>query len=61
MTDKTKYKNVSLSHSTHQALVKLSKELIKPAKLSIAKTVEKIVLERNLILTNQQGGDKKND
>ena len=28
MTDKTKYKNVSLSHSTHQALVKLSKELI---------------------------------
>jgi|TARA_Y100001970_G_scaffold286549_1_gene408980 hypothetical protein len=61
MTDKTKYKNVSLSHSTHQALVKLSKELIKPAKLSIAKTVEKIVLERNLILTNQQRGDKKND
>ncbi len=61
MTDKTKYKNVSLSHSTHQALVKLSKELIKPAKLSIAKTVEKIVLERNLILTNQQRGDKNND
>ena len=61
MTDKTKYKNVSLSHSTHQALVKLSKELIKPAKLSIAKTVEKIVLERNLKLTNQQRGDKKND
>ena len=61
MTDKTKYKNVSLSHSTHQALVKLSKELIKPAKLSIAKTVEKIVLERILILTNQQRGDKKND
>ena len=61
MTDKTKYKNVSLSHSTHQALVKLSKELIKPAKLSIAKTVEKIVLERNLILTKQQRGDKKND
>ena len=61
MTDKTKYKNVSLSHSTHQALVKLSKELIKPAKLSIAKTVEKIVLERNLTLTNQQRGDKKND
>ena len=61
MTDKTKYKNVSLSHSTHQALVKLSKELIKPAKLSIAKTVEKIVLERNLILTNQQRGEKKKD
>ena len=52
---------MSLSHSTHQVLVKLSKELIKPAKLSIAKTIEKIVLERNLILTNQQKGDKKND
>jgi hypothetical protein len=61
MTDKTKYRNVSLSHSTHEVLLKLSKELIKPATLSIAKTVEKIVLERNLILTNQQKGDKKND
>ena len=47
MTDKTKYRNVSLSHSTHQVLLKLSKELIKPATLSIAKTVEKIVLEIN--------------
>jgi hypothetical protein len=61
MTDKTKYRNVSLSHSTHLVLLKLSKELIKPATLSIAKTVEKIVLERNLISTNQQKGDKKND
>ena len=61
MTDKKKYRNVSLSHSTHQVLLKLSKELIKPATLSIAKTVEKIVLERNLISTNQQKGDKKND
>ena len=61
MIDKTKYRNVSLSHSTHEVLLKLSKELIKPATLSIAKTIEKIVLERNLILTNQQKGDKKND
>ena len=61
MTDKAKYRNVSLSHSTHEKLLKLSSELIKPATLSISKTVEMIVLERNLILTNQQKGDKKND
>jgi len=61
MTDKAKYRNVSLSHSTHETLSKLSRELIKPATLSISKTVEMIVLERNLILTNQQKGDKKND
>ena len=61
MTDKTKYRNVSLSHSTHQVLLKLSKELIKPATLSIAKTVEKIVLERDEAVTNQQQGVKKND
>ena len=61
MTDKAKYRNVSLSYSTHEALLKLSRELIKPATLSISKTVEMIVLERNLILTNQQKGDKKND
>ena len=50
MTDKTIYRNVSLSHSTHQVLLKLSKELIKPATLSIAKTVEKIVLERYIFI-----------
>ena len=61
MTDKTKYRNVSLSYSTHEALLKLSRELIKPATLSISKTVEMIVLERDEKLTNQQQGVKKND
>ena len=61
MTDKTKYRNVSLSHSTHEALLKLSRELIKPATLSISKTVEMIVLERDEAVTNQQQGVKKND
>ena len=61
MTDKTKYRNVSLSHSTHEALSKLSRELIKPVTLSISKTVEMIVLERGETLTNQQQGVKKND
>lgn len=61
MTDKTKYRNVSLSHSTHEALSKLSRELIKPATLSISKTIEMIALERNQTLTNQQQGVKKDD
>ena len=61
MTDKTKYRNVSLSHSTHEALLKLSRELIKPATLSISKTVEMIVLERDEAVTNQQQGVKKDD
>ena len=61
MTDKTKYRNVSLSHSTHEVLQKLSRELIKPATLSISKTIEMIVLERDKVLTNQQQGVKKND
>ena len=61
MTDKAKYRNVSLSHSTHEALLKLSRELIKPATLSISKTVEMIVLERDEKLTNQQQGVKKNN
>ena len=61
MTDKAKYRNVSLSHSTHEALLKLSRELIKPATLSISKTVEMIVLERDEAVTNKQQGEKKND
>ena len=40
---------------------KLSRELIKPATLSISKTVEMIVLERDEAVTNQQQGVKKND
>ena len=61
MTDKAKYRNVSLSHSTHEALSKLSRELIKPATLSISKTVEMIVLERDEAVNNKQQGVKKND
>ena len=61
MTDKAKYRNVSLSNSTHEALSKLSRELIKPATLSISKTVEMIVLERDEAVTNQQQGVKKDD
>ena len=42
MTDKTKYKNVSLSHEVHGTLQYLSKVLLPGTKLSISKTVETI-------------------
>jgi len=42
MTDKTKYRNVSLSHETYDTLQFLSKVLLPGAKLSISKTVESV-------------------
>ena len=42
MTDKTKYKNVSLSHETYETLQQLSKVLLPGAILSISKTVESV-------------------
>jgi hypothetical protein len=43
MTDTTKYKNVSLKHSTYSTLKALSKLLLPDTELSISKTVETIV------------------
>ncbi len=42
MTDKKKYRNVSLSHEVHGKLQHLSKVLLPGTKLSISKTVETI-------------------
>ena len=42
MTDKTKYRNDSLSHETYGTLQFLSKVLLPGAKLSISKTVESV-------------------
>ena len=42
MTDKTKYRNVSLSHETYGTLKHLSKVLLPGATLSISKTVESV-------------------
>ena len=38
MTDKTNYRNVSLSHETYETLQQLSKVLLPGATLSISKT-----------------------
>ena len=58
MTDRTKYSNVSLSHSTYEVLKKLSKELLPGGTaLSISKTVETLVMEKmqKMINQNQKG------
>ena len=47
MTDKYKYKSVSLKNSTYSALNDLSETLVPGFKLSNAKTVEQLILEKN--------------
>ena len=42
MTDTNKYRNVSLTHETHETLLKLSKALLPDAKLSMSKTIESL-------------------
>ena len=46
MTDMSKYKNVSLSKETYNVLETLSKVILPDAKLSVAKTIEKIANEK---------------
>jgi hypothetical protein len=47
LTDKYKYKSVSLKNSTYSALNDLSETLVPGFKLSNAKTVEQLILEKN--------------
>ena len=53
MTDISKYRNVSLTHDTYSTLVKLSKQLLPDAKLSISKTVEALAKEKERILNGK--------
>ena len=46
MTDKNKYRNVSLTHLTYKVLISLSKILLPDAKLSISKTIESLANEK---------------
>ena len=46
MTDKNKYRNVSLTHPTYKILINLSKILLPDAKLSISKTIESLANEK---------------
>ena len=47
MTDKWKYKSVSLKNSTYSILNDLTKTLVPGIELSNAKAVEKLILDTN--------------
>ena len=47
MTDKWKYKSVSLKNSTYSMLNDLSKTLVPGIELSNAKTIEQLILDKN--------------
>ena len=61
MTDITKYRNVSLTHDTYNTLMKLSKQLLPDAKLSISKTVESIAQEKARKLNGKSISTKTRD
>ena len=61
MTDISKYRNVSLTHDTYNILVKLSKQLLPDAKLSISKTVEAIAQEKARKLNGKSISTKTRD
>ena len=53
MTDKSRYRNVSLTHETYKSLINLSKVLLPNAKLSISKTFEALTNEKAKKLNGQ--------
>jgi hypothetical protein len=55
MTDKWKYKSVSLKNSTYSMLNDLSETLVPGLKLSQAKTVEKLITDKNEAKCNSSG------
>ena len=46
MTDKAKYRNVSLTHDTYETLILISKSLLPHTSLSISKTIEALSNEK---------------
>ena len=64
MTDKWKYKSVSLKNSTYSMLNDLSKTLVPGIELSNAKAVEMLILDKNkskCSLGNKPGGTHGED
>ena len=59
MTDKWKYKSVSLKNSTYSMLNDLSKTLVPGVNLSNAKTVEVLILDKNKAKCNSQRDTQK--
>jgi len=61
MTDISKYRNVSLTHTTYSTLVRLSKTLLPDAKLSISKTVEALANEKDKKLNGKVSTKTRNN
>ncbi len=56
MTDTTKYRNVSLSHSTYKKLETLSRNIVPDVTLSISKTIEVMASEKARKLNGKTQG-----
>ena len=61
MTDKWKYKSVSLKNSTYSLLSDLSENMVPGIKLSNAKTVEQLILNRTNCNSLGEHKEKYND
>ena len=59
MTDISKYRNISLTHSVYSKLDRLSKTITPGITLSKAKTVEALVSDRIANPHKQNGSDDK--
>tara|TARA_R110000822_G_scaffold48401_1_gene127478 strand:- start:13 stop:225 length:213 start_codon:yes stop_codon:yes gene_type:complete len=59
MTDKWKYKSVSLKISTYSILNDLTKTLVPGLELSNAKAVEKLILDKNNTSCNSSRDTKE--
>jgi len=57
MTDKWKYKSVSLKNSTYSMLNDLSKTIVPGMELSKAKAIEKLIIDKSN--AGNSSGDKK--
>ena len=59
MTDKWKYKSVSLRNSTYSNLNDLSETLVPGLKLSQSKTIEKLISDKNKTNCNSSRDTKE--
>jgi hypothetical protein len=59
MTDKWKYKSVSLRNSTYSNLNDLSETLVPGLKLSQSKTIEKLISDKNKTKCNSSRDTKE--
>jgi len=61
LTDKWKYKSVSLKNSTYSLLSDLSETMVPGMKLSNAKTVEQLILNKTQSNSSRDNKENYND